>query len=202
MGTAPSKIIVAGDLVGYGPKPNEVIDLVEGIGALSIRGNHDQSVIDCDYSRMNPHAAEAARWTSRIITPNNLKRLNSLRRFEIIEIEGRRIGLHHGSPEDPDEYVMDESRAKELLRRSDFDIIVCGHTHVPMLVSQNGKLFLNPGSVGQPRDGNPAAAFMELDLRTLRAVLHRIEYSIEITQEEMSLEGLPKFLIDRLAKGY
>ena len=199
---SPSKFIVAGDLVGYGPKPNEVIALVEEIGALSIRGNHDRAVIDRDYTGMNPHAAEAARWTSKVITPRNLKRLNSLRQFEIVDIEGRKIGLHHGSPDDPDEYVLEESRARQLLEQSDCDVMICGHTHVPMLVSLNGKLFINPGSVGQPRDGNPAAAFMEFNLRTLRAVLHRVEYSIEITQEEMSLEGLPRFLIDRLSKGY
>jgi len=131
-----------------------------------------------------------------------MNRLGCLKRSEVIGIEGRKIGLYHGSPEDPDEYVLDESRAEELLKRSDCDVVICGHTHVPMQVSLGGKLFLNPGSVGQPRDGNPAAAFMELDIRNMRVKLHRVEYGVEITQEEMLLFGLPKFLADRLSKGY
>ena len=197
----PSRFIVAGDIVGYGPRPNEVIELVYEIGALAIRGNHDQAIINCDYSYMNPYAAEAAKWTAGVLSAKNLNRLRSMKRTEVLEVEKRRIGVYHGSPEHPDEYVLDEHRAEQLLDWSDCDIVICGHTHIPMEVSLRDKIFLNPGSVGQPRDGNPCASFMELDLGSMRATLHRVEYSIEITQEEMALHGLPKLLIDRLSNG-
>jgi len=196
-----SRFIIAGDFVGYGPRPNEVVDTVKGIDATSIRGNHDRAVVDHDYSWMNPYAAEAAKWTAKSLRNKNVDWLKTLGPSEVFEVEGRRIGLYHGSPEDPDEYVFDESRAEQLLARSDCDIVICGHTHVPMRVAKKGKVFLNPGAVGQPRDGDPRAAFLELDTGSMRASLRRVEYSIEITQEDMCLQCLPKPLIDRLSSG-
>jgi len=199
--TRPSRFLMAGDLVGYGPRPNEVIEIVEKQRMLAIRGNHDQSVISNDYSWMNQFAEAAARWTAGGLTSRSRYFLELLSRDALVEIEGRTIGLYHGSPENPDEYVMDESRAKQLLERSTCDIVICGHTHVPMQIRSGGKLFLNPGSVGQPRDGNPDAAFIELNLRTLKADLRRVRYDVSSVQKEMKSAGLPRFLADRLSEG-
>lgn len=126
------RFLIAGDLVGYGPRPNEVIELVRGLNAAVIRGNHDDAVISGDYLWLNDYAAEAARWTREVVSDGNLSLLRSLNQSEIVDIEGRTIGLFHGSPEDPLEYVFDGSRAEQLLRGSDKDVIICGHTHVPL----------------------------------------------------------------------
>lgn len=198
----PSRYLLAGDLVGYGPRPNEVIELAEKHRMVAIRGNHDQSVIARDYSWMNEFAADAARWTAGKLTERSRCYLGLLSRNMTIEIQGRTIGLYHGSPEDPDEYVSEPSRAQQLLGKSSCDVVICGHTHVPMQLSSGGKVFLNPGSVGQPRDGNPDAAFIEIDLSTLTAKLHRVRYDISSVQKEMRSAGLPRPLADRLSEGY
>jgi predicted phosphodiesterase len=115
---------------------------------------------------------------------------------------GRRtIGLFHGSPEDPDEYVMDESRAEELLRRGNLDVMVCGHTHWPMEIRVGERVFLNPGAVGQPRDNNPAASFCILDLATLKSSTKRIDYDVPSVQRDMLSKGLPRPLAERLSEG-
>lgn len=198
---SPEMYLLAGDIVGYGPKPNEVVELANEIGATAVRGNHDQSVIDRDYSWMNQNAAEAARWTAGVITPRNLDRLTSLSDSELLEVDGKKIGLYHGSIESMYDYVTDIGRAELMLRQSDSDIVVCGHTHVPMRARAGDKIFINPGSVGQPRDGNPKASFVILDAKSLSVELVRVSYDIEATKREMTAAGLPRFLSERLSKG-
>lgn len=195
------KVLNAGDLVGYGPRPNEVIDLVRRSGFLSISGNHDHAVVVGDYSWFNEAAAVAAKWTASIIEETNLDFLNLLSREEIVEIDGKRIGIFHGSPEDPDEYVQDEQRAGQLLRESDCDVMICGHTHVPMRVSSGKRLYINPGSVGQPRDQNPDASYSIFDLETMESEIVRVRYDIPAVQQDMLRKGLPRFLSSRLSQG-
>jgi putative phosphoesterase len=197
----PEMYLLAGDLVGYGPKPNEVVELADKIRATAVRGNHDQSVIDHDYSWMNQYAAEAARWTAGAISPRNLNRLTSLSDSEILDVDGKKIGLYHGSIESMYDYVTDVGRAELMLRQSDCDIVVCGHTHVPMRARAGDKIYINPGSVGQPRDGNPKASFVILETESLSVELIRVGYDIEATQREMMAAGLPRFLADRLSEG-
>ncbi len=195
------KILNAGDVVGYGPRPNEVIDLVRRSGFLSIRGNHDHAVLVGEYEWFNEYAAAAAIWTASKIETKNSEFLNRLKREEIVRIEGKTIGIFHGSPEDPDEYVFDESRAAELLRKNDYDVMVCGHTHCPMQVRIGKRLFVNPGSVGQPRDRNPKASFSILNLETMESEIIRVGYDVSAVQRDMINEGLPEFLSSRLSEG-
>lgn len=197
----PSHYLLAGDLVGYGPWPNEVIELAEKHSMVAIRGNHDQSVITRDYSWMNENAAVAARWSAEQLTKRSRFYLELLSRDLTIELHGKKIGLYHGSPEDPDEYVMEMVRAKQIIEGSECDIVICGHTHVPMQVRSGSKLFINPGSVGQPRDGNPDAAFIELDTKALKAKLHRVKYDIGAVQRGIRSAGLPTPLAERLSSG-
>lgn len=196
-----ASILVAGDLVGYGPQPNEIVSLAMESGSETIRGNHDASAITGNCSRMNPLAALAARWTYEELRDESREYLAGLGTSSIRSIVNRKIGMFHGSPEDPDEYVLDETRALELLERSDCDIVICGHTHVPMIVRSEEKLFLNPGSVGQPRDGNPAASFAMLRIEALEAEMVRIGYDIASVQQMMLERGLPEFLAARLSRG-
>lgn len=195
------KVLNAGDIVGYGPRPNEVIDLVKRSGFLSIRGNHDNAVLVGEYGWFNEPAAAAAKWTARIISDPNSEYLGRLKREEVIIINGKTIGMFHGSPDDPDEYILDESRAKELLQKTDYDVMICGHTHFPMQTRIGKRLFINPGSIGQPRDGDPDASFSILDLDTMKNEIFRVGYDVSATQHDMVKMGLPRSLSSRLSEG-
>jgi putative phosphoesterase len=195
------KVLNAGDIVGYGPRPNEAVDLVRRSGFLSIRGNHDHAVLIGEYGWFNESAAAAAKWTAGIIEDSNSEYLDRLKREEVIRINGETIGMFHGSPDDPDEYVLDESRAEELLQKTDYDVMICGHTHFPMQVRIGKRLFINPGSVGQPRDRNPDASFSILDLDTMESEIIRVGYDISAVQQDMLKKGLPRSLSSRLSEG-
>lgn len=197
----PHRIVIAGDLVGYGPEPAEVIDIVQRIDAIVVKGNHDDAVVRKDYTWMNELAAFAAKWTASVLDEAYISYLSSLR-FEIeFELHDKMLGVYHGSPKDPFEYVTDEERALALLERSTMDAIICGHTHIPMLVEHNGRIFLNPGGVGQPRDGVPEAAYALLDIPDLKVEFRRVPYDIRKVQEKMISAGLPRFLAARLSMG-
>jgi len=197
-----STLLLAGDLIGYGPNPNEVIALAAEERMIAIRGNHDDAALDRDFSGMNPFAAFAAEWSSNQLSDSSIDFLKKLPEHRILEIDGRSIGLFHGSPEDPYEYVVDTGRAMQLLSTTELDITIVGHTHIPMLVRDDSRLFVNPGGVGQPRDGNPAASFAEIDLDALDVQLVRVIYDIPAVQERMIDVGLPPFLASRLSLGY
>lgn len=195
------KILIAGDLVGYGPRPNEVIALARQVGTANIRGNHEDAVLTREYSWFNDDAAAAAKWTAETLTDPNLSYIGQLPTNQAIRTDGRVVGMFHGSPDDPYEYVLEDSRAEELLQRSRYDIVICGHTHVPMHVRRGPKLFLNPGSVGQPRDGDRDASFSVLDTASLCSETVRVEYDVRSVQREMLAQGLPRSLAARLAEG-
>ena len=194
-------ILNAGDLVGYGPRPNEVIEVLRQADIISIRGNHDNAVLSGQYGWFNPYAAAAARWTAKSLSASSADYLRQLEQQRVERIEGKTIGLFHGSPCDPNEYVMDESRAKEILEMGDIDVVVCGHTHWPMEVRVGEKVFVNPGAVGQPRDHDPATSFCILDLATLESSTRRVGYDILSVQRDMLSRGLPRLLAERLSEG-
>lgn len=195
-------VLNAGDIVGYGPFPDQVVDAIMRTHMVSIRGNHDNAVLIGDYSWFNSYAAAAARWTAEVMSRSNIDYLGTLRREESLQVGGRTIGLFHGSPQDPDEYIIEESRAEEVLRSDHHDVVICGHTHRPMEVWLGGRLFFNPGAVGQPRDGNPAASFGIIDLESMEVRTIRIEYDIPAVQKEMLRKGLPHPLASRLSDGF
>ena len=216
----PAAIWCLGDTVGYGPRPNECCELVRERGDLVLIGNHDLVALgsaEVALAEFNPEAAEASRWTTAQLTEES-------RRFlEALEPTGEAAGvqLFHGSPRDPVwEYVLTEVVAYESLEMTDAPVVLVGHTHVATaLVLADGQLaggvatdgfeaqlelgrwLLNPGSVGQPRDSNPDAAFLELDLDARRARFHRVAYPVARTQEEIRERGLPDALAERLAHG-
>ncbi|HEX2222365.1 MAG TPA: metallophosphoesterase family protein [Candidatus Limnocylindria bacterium] len=213
------EVWVLGDIVGYGPQPNEVIRALQEMGARSVMGNHDGAAIGTvDTRHFNPDAAEAIHWTADVIDPNArayLAALPEMRR------EGDLTAVH-GSPRDPVwEYILTPGVAAANLDAFETRLCLFGHTHVPIVFRADGaaridvvpatpddpiridavRSLVNPGSVGQPRDGNPAASYLLLDPQTGTAEFRRVGYDVARTQRLMQQEGLPPRLSLRLAYG-
>jgi diadenosine tetraphosphatase ApaH/serine/threonine PP2A family protein phosphatase len=216
----PDAVWCLGDTVGYGPRPNECCELVRERADPVLIGNHDLLALgsaDVALDEFNPEAAAASIWTSEQLSEQSRSFLEGLE--PTAEIDG--VQLFHGSPRDPVwEYVLTELVALESLTMATAPLVLVGHTHgAPALVLDGDKLqggiapdgfeaslergrwLLNPGSVGQPRDGNPRAAFLELDLAAKRARFRRVPYPVGRTQDEIRERGLPDSLAERLAHG-
>jgi diadenosine tetraphosphatase ApaH/serine/threonine PP2A family protein phosphatase len=211
-------IRVLGDIVGYGPAPDAVVDRLREAGATGVRGNHDLAAIGGDEIEwFNPDARTAIEWTRDRIAPDTRTWLAALPERLV---EGP-FTLVHGSPRDPTwEYLIDQAVAAENL--SSFETTHClfGHTHLPIafrqaaggmqtVIPRDGdvldldarRTFINPGSVGQPRDGIPSAAWLLLDTQAPSAAWYRTEYDIAVTQSAMRAAGLPPRLVARLERG-
>ena len=206
-----------GDTVGYGPRPNECCDVVRDRAAYCLVGNHDLVVLgELTVSEFNDEAATAALWTAEVLTAESRGFLASLKPYG--EVEG--VDLFHASARDPVwEYVLTEEAARATLELSAASLILVGHSHIALAVTAedgrvdggpapggskialDGRRLLNPGSVGQPRDGDPRAAWVLLDLGERFAEFRRVPYSIERTQAEMRERGLPQALAARLERG-
>jgi predicted phosphodiesterase len=206
-----------GDTVGYGPRPNECCESVEARADRCLVGNHDLVALGkLNVGDFNDEAAAAAVWTSSVLTPESRVFLKSLR--PVGQAEG--VDLYHASARDPVwEYVLTEEAARATFELSPAPLILVGHSHVALALTRdgdevagglapagteadlNGRWLLNPGSVGQPRDGDPRAAWLLLDLERRFAAFHRVPYSIEDTQSEMRERGLPRALATRLERG-
>jgi len=215
--------IVLGDLVGYGAAPNQVVDAIREIaGPLwKIRGNHDKvaSGIE-DGANFNHAALAAARWTTEHLTAANLRYVRELEPGPIVLPEG--FTICHGSPLDEDRYVLSIFDAWEIFSRFAGDLVFFGHTHVPSLfVSRGGetrvallkgtsgsiklepgfRYLINPGSIGQPRDRDPRAAYMTFDSERRVVRWHRVSYPVEKAQQRILKAELPRVLAERLALG-
>ncbi len=208
------KILVLGDIVGYGPDPNAVISRLRDVRARAVMGNHDAAMLAPSLLEwFNPHAAAAGRWTHRVLTPESRQYLASLPKHG-------RLGAHryvHGSPRKPYlwEYILDDLQALEMLVQLGRRLCFFGHTHLPRIFTEEGEqvpegadwielppsALVNPGSVGQPRDGNPQAAFAIIDLATPAVRFGRVPYDVETTQAKILRAGLPAVEAARLALG-
>jgi diadenosine tetraphosphatase ApaH/serine/threonine PP2A family protein phosphatase len=214
----PDEIWCLGDLVGYGPRPNEVTEEVRRRANVCLVGNHDLGVVGAlDIEEFALDAAVAAHWTRTVLLDEHRAFLESL--SPEAKLEGAE--LYHASPRDPVwEYVISEEIARDALEATVAPIVLVGHSHVALQVGLSGstlsgelapdgtevaldeaRWLLNPGSVGQPRDGDPRAAWLELDLDHAKARFHREPYDIARTQEELRERELPEALAERLAHG-
>ena len=216
------KIVCLGDLVGYGANPNQVVDTIRRSRSLvAIRGNHDKVCAGIEDGELfNRIALEAALWTRGKLTRTNLKWLTSLARGPL-EIDDR-FAIAHGTPIDEDAYIFGEIEALNVFRFAPFPICFFGHSHFPVVFALStdsittmltrGQTFrlqlkpgmrylINPGSVGQPRDGSPKAAFALFDSRAMTVTIHRISYPVATAQARIRRAGLPRPLADRLAIG-
>ncbi len=194
-------IICAGDLVGYNPYPNEVIQEVKMRKIVCIRGNHDRAVIYDDYSYMNEYAAIAAIWTRKNLSKANTEYLLSLKDNIEFDYHGKMIAVHHGAPFDEDFYIFPEDATEDLLNYDNSDILILGHTHVPFIKNFGQRYIVNPGSVGQPRDGDPRASYITADVDNLKFTLRRVKYDIDEVVNRIREENLPPFLGERLYYG-
>ena len=197
-----SRIMCAGDLVGYYTFPNEVLGLVDRAGVHSIAGNHERAIVSRDYSNLNELASKAARWTAGRLTQASLEWLHSLQSRDRLEVGGRLFLVVHGSPRDDDEYVYPSTADTWPFGDLDVDILVMGHTHVQWQGRFGGLLAINPGSVGQPRDGDPRPAFATLETQDLRVGLHRVDYDRSEVVSGVTACGLPARLAERLEAGF
>lgn len=215
---AVDEVWVLGDIVGYGPQPNEVIAVLQELGARSVMGNHDGAAIGTvDPRDFNPDAAQAITWTSRSIDDNSRSYLATLPE---VRVDGDLTAVH-GSPRDPIwEYIVSTSVARANFGSFDTSVCLFGHTHVPIIFTEaNGEIsivpalpgvpaileghraLINPGSVGQPRDGNPQSSYLVLDTDSGRIDFRRVAYDVEQTQRLMREAGLPPRLVERLSYG-
>ncbi|MGE5262778.1 MAG: metallophosphoesterase family protein [Acidobacteriota bacterium] len=212
-----------GDVVGYGPEPNECIERLRSYDLLCLAGNHDWAVLDkLDLEEFNPDARRAALWTRNQLTVGNLDWLHQLP--ERVPLQADKFTLVHGSPRYPIwEYVLTPAVARINFDYFASPICFMGHTHVPVVYRYEmaaitataetlvenvalafgpERMMINPGSVGQPRDGDPRAAYAILNTDTMTLTHRRVSYDIGATQEKMEQAGLPTRLITRLSYGW
>jgi predicted phosphodiesterase len=215
---APDQLWCLGDIVGYGPRPNECCDIVEQRAGVCLAGNHDLAIrgtIDLD--EFHGDAALAARMNRDALTPESHAFLDRLEPHG----DAHGVALYHGSARDAVwEYVLSDEAARATFAISASPLVLVGHSHVALRIAETdgeiegglapagtavafdgGQTLLNPGSVGQPRDGDARAAYLLLDLAAGRAEFRRVEYDIQRTQKEMADAGLPRSLAARLAVG-
>jgi predicted phosphodiesterase len=217
-------VLVLGDLVGYGADPNAVVDCVRNLGARAmVRGNHDKVASGLDNAEdFNPMAKAAARWTRESLTPQNLDYLRELPAGPVV-VDGA-IEICHGSPLDEDLYVVADIDAARSIAVARAAICLFGHTHVALTarmdsqrrleieapqghpefavtIDAGSKYMINPGSVGQPRDGDSRAAYAIADLDRMVVTLYRVAYPIEAAQKKILDAGLPPMLAYRLGMG-
>ncbi len=194
-----SIIIHAGDVIGYYTFPDEVISLFRRREIISIRGNHDRALISENFMNFNEYAIKALRWTARKINKESYAYIASLKDSARLNIFGKRIAIYHGAPWDNDYYVMEEEALPGIIPEG-VDILILGHTHIPYIKKFGGRMIINPGSVGQPRDGDPRASFAvispDMDVR-----IEKVEYDISSMEKSMREENLPEFLWKRLYSG-
>lgn len=214
------KLWCLGDVVGYGPDPNECVALLRQHDHLSLSGNHDWAVLGrLDIFSFNADARSAINWTKNILTMDSLAYLEELPSLLVKEP----FTIAHASPRHPVwEYIIDQNTAAANFPAFDTPYCLVGHTHTPIIFEElpdedalatlptygqkltlnNSRLIINPGSVGQPRDSDPRAAYAILDTEEMTFEHFRVEYDIPAVQERMRKHGLPYRLIVRLEYGW
>jgi diadenosine tetraphosphatase ApaH/serine/threonine PP2A family protein phosphatase len=214
-GEPPDALWCLGDLVGYGARPNECCSLVRERAGVCLAGNHDLAVRGTiDLSEFSGDAGVAARWTRDVLTADSHSFLDALATHATAE----GVELYHASARDEVwEYVLSDESAFATFDLTETPLVLVGHSHVALHISSLGagglapggtrlsldgaRHLLNPGSVGQPRDGDPRAAYLLLDLGTSTAAFERVDYDVERAQAEIRDAGLPEVLARRLAVG-
>lgn len=200
-------VLCAGDLVGYNPWPREVLSIMRGLKAKVVLGNHDLAAVTGVVTDFNPMAAEAIHFTRSQLTQEDFRYLSSLPKNFKLKVEGVRVCMYHGSPIDPiNEYIYpDVSREvlKLFIDEAEAEILILGHTHIPMKHEIEGYYVINPGAVGQSRDGDPRASYMILELGGNKALIkyRRVKYNLDEVANAIINVGLPKLLAFRLYYG-
>jgi predicted phosphodiesterase len=216
------RVLLLGDVVGYGADPNTVIDRVRELDPLvMVRGNHDKVALGLDQAEgFNAAARAAARWTMDALTPEHREWLASLPMGP--QFVDDMLEICHGAPYDEDSYIFDELDAMRAIASSSRPVCLYGHTHqtiafeladgefrvvwpanghTDLMLKPGGKYLVNPGSVGQPRDGDPRAAYAIVDTSAKQITFIRLSYDVAATQNKVLKAGLPEPLARRLSSG-
>jgi len=205
-----------GDVVGYGANPKECLDIIRTMGMPCVKGNHDEYCsTDEELDGFNPHAAEAVNWTRQQLTAEDRQWLRDLKYFRLVTS----FSMVHATLDGPQRwgYVFDKLAAAASFTYQNTAVCFFGHTHVPVAfirdtvvkggtyskfkVEPGRKYFINVGSVGQPRDNNPKAAYVIYDMDESTIELRRLDYDIAAAQKKILDAGLPPRLAERLAFG-
>ena len=200
-------ILCLGDLVDYGANPNEVVELVRRRGIKSVMGNHDWAALNGDTSMFNARAAMSSVWTRAHLTNQNLEFIRTLVPEFRTELEGTAAYFTHGSPDDRLWEYVDPTTHHLLfghyLSKLEVGLVGLGHTHVPYVWKEDTGTVFNPGSVGQPRDGDPRASFAMVTTGSSGAEVEivRVEYKFMNTAAKIRRAGLPASFAERLSSG-
>jgi len=200
-------VFCLGDLVDYGANPNEVVEVIRRRGIMCVMGNHDWAALSGDTSLFNARAAMSSIWTRAHLTSQNLEFIRTLAPELRTSFEAAEAYFTHGSPDDRLWEYVDPRTHSDLfghyLAKLQVRVIGLGHTHVPYAWKEEGKVVFNPGSVGQPRDGDPKASFavLSFDEQEVRVEIRRVEYDIQKAAEKIREAGLPESHASRLFSG-
>jgi len=210
--------IFLGDIVGYGPNPNECIDLLKTNADVILGGNHDAAAAGkMSPAYFNVYAKASMEWTIKELTKDNIEFLKELESSKVLDD----FQIAHSTPFEPDNwnYLTSLQDAHENYHTLEKEVCFIGHSHQPLIVEfideinilpikdmyktveKNRKYIVNAGSIGQPRDSNPEPCYIIYDTKTESIEYRRVEYNIEKVQKKMKKFELPKYLIDRLALG-
>ncbi|MFB6354219.1 MAG: metallophosphoesterase, partial [Halobacteriales archaeon] len=195
--SAVDRLACAGDVVGYNPWPRDCVEELRRSDIATVQGNHDRAVVTGNTRRLNPLATRGIEYAREALSDGQIGWLRSLP-TELTVADGR-VKLVHGHPDDPDRYTRQAEVTPDMLAGE--DVLVVGHTHVQFTEQFESGIVLNPGSVGQPRDGDPRAAYSVLDLDAMAVEERRVAYDVERVQDEIDAAGLPAELGERLALG-
>lgn len=212
------KIFFLGDAVGYGPNPNECVELIDKIAHVKLIGNHDYAALGLmETEYFNQYAAESMSWTKNILSNKTIAILGKFQLSATVD----NIYMVHSSPREPEmwHYILDMTDVEENFKYFSQQICLVGHTHRPFIVSLDSKgnciisnkqeekilhgrrYLINIGSLGQPRDGDPRSCYLIFDTKTQTIRHKRVAYDFDSTQKRMAALGMPEYLIERLAVG-
>lgn len=195
------KVYCLGDFVGYYPEINEAIDLVRTKKILAVSGNHDFALAN-DSLLGSPDADWSLSWAKKVITAENLRYLSSLPKKLEIHVGSTRILLVHGSPWNPLKERIYPDAPLGKFRKLPYEIVAMGHTHWPFITATNGKLIINPGSVGQSRDGDKRASFLSIKTAKdkVNVKIERVDYNPARLIKKLDKLGFPSMLKDYLPR--
>lgn len=197
---AVDMVVCAGDVVGYYNRPNEACELIRQRCVATVLGNHDAYVTGHLEPTPARRAAYRTDWTRGNLSSDHLAWLRALPEEHLIEANGRRVRIRHASPWDMETYLYRDSPKLAEIFLSESEILVLGHTHHPMALPRGKGLIINPGSVGQPRDYNPAAGYAIFDTETGDIRLCRAKYGVECLQRELRAMSWTDTMVDILSR--
>lgn len=200
-------IICLGDLVGYGPHPNEVISMIRRRHILCVKGNYDNSVVDNEYSyiRETPINSFSLPWTVNALREENRIFLENLPLSFSLNIANKRLLFVHGSPNKINEYLLqDDDNTVDTMKSLDADVLICAHTHLPAIKDFNNKIYVNSGSVGKPKIGRPNSTYCILNINKndgLKVQIKELSYEHKRIIKDMTLLNFPEQLIESFKNG-